>query len=119
MPQHPPIAQVVIVGTVRVIPDRRDEFVRLMTALLHPTRAEAGCLGFSFGVDGLDENSFLVQEEYLDSAALTVHQSADYVASYAAALPGVLDGDVTFRIYDTSSRTTFTVEAATREATSA
>ena len=105
-------AGVVIVGTVRVRPDGRTRFDTLMSTLADGTRTEPGCVGFSFGAEHAAPGAVLVQEEHADQRALDDHQAQPYVADYAAALPGLLAEDVTFRIYDVAGHRGLTVEAA-------
>lgn len=107
-----PAAGIVIVGTVRVRSDQRARFDTLMSTLADGTRAEPGCVGFAFGPELAAPGSVLVAEEYVDQRALDDHQARPYVADYAAALPGMLADDVTFRIYDVSGHRALTITAS-------
>lgn len=102
-------AGVVIVGTIHVAPSRRARFDDLMEELQRHTRQEPGCMGFSSGTEAGSATGVLVQEEYVDRAALDAHQAQPHVATYAQALPDLLAEAVTFRIYEVSGRTTFTI----------
>ena len=105
-------AGVVIVGTVRVRPDRRARFDTLMSTLAEGTRAEPGCVGFSFGPEFASADGVLVQEEYADRQAVDDHQAQAYVGEYAAALPGLLAEPVAFRIYDVTGGRTLTIDVS-------
>ena len=68
----------------------RDAFEAMVTA----SRAEDGCLGYTYAVDLLDPAKFLAVEKWVDQAALDFHFSTPHMAAFQKAL-GELDIAIT------------------------
>lgn len=77
---------------VRVIPARREEFLRLVAELRGNVLAhEPGTLFFEV-LQGADENEFVFMEGFVDKHAQKAHQDAAYHVAMAAAGWACLDG---------------------------
>lgn len=83
----------IIAGTVRVPPESLDAFRPHMIAMLTATRAEDGCLAYSYAVDVEDPGLIRVYEAWRDAAALDAHFKAPHLADWRASWPkyGVSD----------------------------
>lgn len=83
----------IIAGTVRVPPENLDAFKPHMIAMLTATRAEDGCLAYSYAVDVEDPGLIRVYEAWRDAAALEAHFKAPHLADWRASWPkyGVSD----------------------------
>jgi quinol monooxygenase YgiN len=66
-------AMLIVVGTLTVDPDRRDEFLKSKEEDTRVTRAESGCLAFGFSPDPLESEQVLLFERWEDKAALAAH----------------------------------------------
>ena len=83
----------VIAGTIRVPPDRLDAFRPHMIAMLEASRAEDGCLEYSYAEDVAEPGLIRVFEAWRDQAALDAHFATPHLAVWRAAWPefGVSD----------------------------
>jgi len=83
----------VIAGTIRVPPERLDAFRPHMIAMLEASRAEDGCLGYSYAEDVAEPGLIRVFEAWRDQAALDAHFQTPHLAAWRAAWPefGVSD----------------------------
>jgi len=88
---------VLIAGTVRVPPENLEAFKPHMDAMLAGSRAEDGCLTYSYAVDVQDPGLIRVFEAWRDQAALDAHGQAPHMAAWRAAWPqfGVSDRRLT------------------------
>lgn len=84
---------VLIAGTVRVPPQNLERFRPHMEAMLAASRAEDGCLAYSYAVDVLDAGLIRIFEAWRDEAALNAHFETPHMAEWRAAWPkfGVSD----------------------------
>ncbi len=84
---------VLIAGTVRVPPENLEAFRPHMAAMLTASRAEDGCLTYSYAVDVEDPGLIRVFEAWRDEAALQAHFQTAHMAAWRAAWPqfGVSD----------------------------
>ena len=84
---------VLIAGTVRVPPQNLERFRPHMEAMLAASRAEDGCLAYSYAVDVLDAGLIRIFEAWRDEAALNAHFATPHMAEWRAAWPqfGVSD----------------------------
>jgi quinol monooxygenase YgiN len=83
----------VIAGTVRVPPENLEGLRPHMLAMLTASRAEDGCLVYSYGEDVAEPGLIRVFEVWRDQAALDAHVRAPHMAVWRAAWPlfGVSD----------------------------
>ncbi len=83
----------VIAGTVRVPPENLEAFRPHMQAMLAASRAEDGCLAYSYAVDVEEPGLVRVFEAWRDQAALDAHFRTEHLAAWRAAWPqfGVSD----------------------------
>lgn len=55
-------------------------------AMVTASRAEEGCLGYSYAIDVLDPTKFYAIEKWVDQAALDYHFATPHMAAFQAAL---------------------------------
>jgi quinol monooxygenase YgiN len=84
---------VIIAGTVRVPPQNIATFKPHMEKMLAASRAEDGCVAYSYAVDVEDPGLIRVFEAWRDQAALDAHFKTAHLAEWRAAWPefGVSD----------------------------
>jgi quinol monooxygenase YgiN len=84
---------VIIAGTVRVPPENLAGLKPHMAAMLAASRAEDGCLTYSYGEDVAEPGLIRVFEAWRDQAAIEAHFKAPHMAQWRAAWPnfGVTD----------------------------
>ena len=76
---------VIIAGTVRVAPERLAGFRPHQDAMLAASRAEDGCITYSYAVDVQDPGLIRVFEQWRDQAAIDAHFQAPHMAVWRAA----------------------------------
>jgi quinol monooxygenase YgiN len=76
---------VVIVGTVRLPPDRLDDARPHMAAMVAASRAEDGCLAYAYGEDVLEPGLIRVSEAWRDQAALDAHAQSAHIKAWRTA----------------------------------
>jgi quinol monooxygenase YgiN len=83
----------VIAGTVRVPPQNLDRFRPHMLAMLEASRAEDGCIEYSYAEDVAESGLIRVFEAWRDQAALDAHFATPHMAEWRAQWPsfGVSD----------------------------
>lgn len=83
----------VIAGTIRVPPEKLEAFRPHMLAMLEASRAEDGCLVYSYAEDVAEPGLIRVFEAWRDQAALDAHFTTAHLAAWRAAWPefGVSD----------------------------
>ena len=83
----------IVAGTVRVPPQNIERFRPHMQAMLDSSRAEDGCLAYSYAVDVADPGLIRVFEAWRDQAALDAHLKTAHLATWRGHWPefGVSD----------------------------
>lgn len=83
----------VIAGTVRIPPENLARFKPHMLAMLAASRAEDGCIDYSYAEDVAEPGLIRVFEAWRDQAALDAHFQTPHMAAWRAAWPdfGVSD----------------------------
>jgi len=64
---------IIVSGTFEVDPARRDEFLAERHQRMRTSRAEAGCLEYTFSADPLDPGRVLLFERWAGQAELDAH----------------------------------------------
>lgn len=87
----------IVAGTVRVPPAKVDAFRPHMSAMMAATRAEDGCIAYSYAEDVAEPGLIHVFEVWRDAAALDAHFQAPHMAEWRARWPsfGVSDRRLT------------------------
>ncbi|MBU1379101.1 MAG: antibiotic biosynthesis monooxygenase [Alphaproteobacteria bacterium] len=79
----------IIAGTVRLPPENLDAFRPHMDAMLTASRAEDGCLTYSYAVDVQDSGLIRVFEAWRDQAAIDAHFQAAHMVAWRASWPAL------------------------------
>lgn len=89
-----------ITGTFRLDADRLDPARAVMARMIAASRAEDGCVEYSYAEDVLDRGLIHVTERWQDEAAFARHVAAPHLAAWRATWPelGIRDRDL--RRYD-------------------
>jgi quinol monooxygenase YgiN len=78
-----------ILGTFRISPGAIDAARPAMTRMIAESRAEPGCIEYSYSEDLLDPGLFHVTERWRDREALAGHFSAPHLLEWRATWPGL------------------------------
>jgi quinol monooxygenase YgiN len=85
-----------LAGTIRIGAGQRTAALLPLRAMIEATRAEPGCLAYSFAFDVLDDHLVRIFEVFRDEAALAEHRSSPHMAAWRASWPslGICDRDM-------------------------
>ena len=94
---------IIIAGTVRVPPQNLAALRPHQDAMLAASRAEDGCITYSYAYDIEDPGVVRVFEAWRDQAAIDAHFKAPHMAAWRAAWPqfGVYDRQLS--LYEVAS----------------
>ena len=71
--------EVRILAEFRALPGKADALRVLLTTLIEPTRAEAGCLQYDLHADLADDHHLFFFERFVDLAAIEFHNAQPYL----------------------------------------
>lgn len=74
---------IAVIGSFRLPVERLDEARPLMAAVIAATRAEAGCLAYSYAEDVTDPGLIRVSERWTSREHLAAHFRTDHMAAWA------------------------------------
>jgi quinol monooxygenase YgiN len=88
---------VILEGTIRIGVGQRVAALAPMRNMIEATRAEPGCVAYSFAFDVLDEHLVRIFEVFHDEMALAEHRASAHMAAWRASWPsvGISDRDMT------------------------
>ena len=66
-----------------------DNVREAMATMVLASRAEEGCIGYSYATDVLDPSKLIIVEKWVDEAALAHHFQTPHMAAFQAALADV------------------------------
>jgi len=78
----------IVAGTVRVPPENLASIRPHMLAMLAASRAEDGCIEYSYAQDVAEPGLIRVFEAWRDQDALAAHFKTEHMATWRAAWPG-------------------------------
>src|SRR5581483_12105695 len=93
----------IIAGTVRVPPENLASLRPHQLAMLAASRAEDGCLVYSYGEDVAEPGLIRVFEAWRDQAALEAHFRTAHMARWREAWPQFGVSDRRLKAYDVTS----------------
>ena len=91
-----------VIGTVRLPPDRLEQAKPAMQRMISASRAEPGCLGYSYAQDVLDAGLIHVLEAWSDRAALEAHFKSAHIAEWRASWAALGIGGRKLTLYETA-----------------
>jgi quinol monooxygenase YgiN len=91
----------VVMGTFRVAAEHIEALLPLARKVAEATRAEQGCIQYSYAQDIDDPALFHVAERWTDRAALMAHAKSAHMAEWVAARAGLGFHDRVIRLYET------------------
>ena len=92
-----------IAGTVRVPPENLARFKPHMERMLAASRAEDGCLTYSYAIDVADPGLVRVFEAWRDQGAIDAHFQTAHMAEWRAAWPQFGVSDRNLSLYEVAS----------------
>lgn len=84
-------SQIKITAILTAHPDRADNLLSLLVGMAPHCRAEPGNLRWDVWRDQLDRNRFVLDELYVDSAAVAAHRATTHYKDYLAQIPDLAD----------------------------
>ncbi|MGX8012206.1 putative quinol monooxygenase [Mesorhizobium sp. ORM8.1] len=90
-----------LIGTVRLPPDRIEQAKPAMERMISASRAEPGCLDYSYAQDVLDPGLIRVSEAWSDRAALKAHFKSAHIAEWRASWAALGIGDRKLTLHET------------------
>jgi quinol monooxygenase YgiN len=73
-----------VIAHIRARPEKIEEMRAMLTGLVEPTRAEAGCLRYELLHNTADPTDFTFVEEWRDDSALESHFSTEHIKAALA-----------------------------------
>ena len=89
-----------IVGTVRLPANGLEAARAIMAEMIKASRAEAGCLEYSYAEDVLDRGLIHIAERWKDRKALDEHFKTAHLAEWRAAWPSIGIGERNLCLYE-------------------
>jgi quinol monooxygenase YgiN len=91
---------VIVIGDATAANGRRDELVAAARTVATATRADRGCLAYSFAADLEDPDRILSLEIWADRAALDEHMGHPHTAEFLRVAPGLVAGEPVMSFYE-------------------
>ena len=89
-----------IVGTVRLPPEKLAEARPAMARMISASRAEMGCLEYAYAEDVLEPGLIRVTERWRDQVALDRHFGSAHIAVWRSSWPTLGIGERSLCVYD-------------------
>jgi quinol monooxygenase YgiN len=90
----------VMLSAAAAAPGRRDELVAAARTVATATRADRGCLTYSFSVDVEDPDRVLGVEVWSDRAALDEHMCHHHTQEFLAVVAELITGEPAMAFHD-------------------
>lgn len=75
---------IVVIGSFRIPPSMVDVMRPVMEAMMEGSRAEEGCIDYTYALDAFDPGLVRVIEKWRDKAALEAHLRTVHIAEWRA-----------------------------------
>lgn len=93
---------IVVQGHVRVAPADMEGLREAARAMVAATRAEDGCIAYTFAEDVLDPGLVHIIERWRDAAAMGAHGKTPHMAAFGAALAKAKPQGLRVATYETA-----------------
>lgn len=105
---------IVVQTTFQLLPDSRDEVMKLMKNMVRLCRKEHGCLSYEYFQGMSDPNQVVLLQEWEDADCLQGHYQTDHMEDFLSRLGKYLESPVSTRSYiseEDSAVTAFTSDS--------
>lgn len=92
-----------ITGTIRLPSDKLSEARPVMVEMVEKSRAEDGCLSYSYAEDLFEAGLIHVSELWRDQDALDAHFASEHLAQWRAHWPSLEIGERQLTVYEVSN----------------
>jgi quinol monooxygenase YgiN len=89
-----------IVGTIRLPPERVEQARPAMEAMVRSSRAEYGCIEYVYAEDVLDPGLIHVKELWRDRGSLDRHFASDHIRTWRSRWQALGIGERNLRLYE-------------------
>ena len=89
-----------VIATFHPQPGKERQLIEILTALIEPTRAEAGCRLYELWRNRADPTELTFVEEWDSDEALAAHAKSDHIKEAQARYPQLIAREVDLRLYD-------------------
>ncbi len=93
----------VIAGTIRIDPANRAAIMAAAVEIMEETRAEEGCLSYTFSADLSEDGLFLIFEEWESQEALDTHFRTPHMAKFQSEMAGFGVKEMRVKRYEIAS----------------
>ncbi len=97
---------IILAGTVRIAPGMREKALPHILRMVEASRAETGCLEYSFAFDAADDHLVRIFECFIDDEAREVHRNSPHMAAWRASWAEAGIGDRAMMRYAVAERET-------------
>jgi quinol monooxygenase YgiN len=94
----------VIAGTIRIDPAKLPEATPAAAEVMEATRAESGCISYTFSADLVEPGLIHVFEEWQSQDALDAHFKAPHMAKFQQAMAGFGIQGIQLHRYEVSAK---------------
>lgn len=94
---------IIVAGTVRIDPSKREATREAMDKVIKASRAEAGCIEYSYAIDVLDAHVVHVFEVWRDKEVLQLHFKMPHLSEWRAAWTTIGVTDRKLQLYEISA----------------
>lgn len=91
---------IALAGTVRIQPGMRETALPHIRAMVAASRAEPGCIAYSFAFDVDDDHLVHIFEVFRDNDARETHRNSAHMKTWREAWPAAGIGDRNMMEYD-------------------
>ncbi|MCE3022489.1 putative quinol monooxygenase [Staphylococcus pasteuri] len=72
----------IINAKIKILEEKRDEYLKLMESLVEETRKKDGVLYYSHFEDVQERNTFVIVENYVDETAINSHMESSHFQNF-------------------------------------
>jgi quinol monooxygenase YgiN len=94
---------IILAGSIRIPPESIEKARPVLDAIINGTRAEPGCIAYSFAFDVMEPGLVRIFEVFSNAEALAAHRASPHMAAWRAAWPGLGIGERNMSQYDVSN----------------
>jgi quinol monooxygenase YgiN len=94
---------IALAGTIRIAAGHRDAAIPHIRAIVAASRAEPGCIAYSFAFDVNDDHLVHIFEVFRDAEAREAHRHMPHMKVWRDAWPGAGIGERNMREYEIAS----------------
>jgi len=90
----------IIIAQLAIKENKVEQFLELARKMVEESNSECGCLTYRLHREDVNDNCFIIYEEYANQEAIDIHNSSEYFIFFKSSIHNLLLKNIKIEIFN-------------------